>query len=103
VMAYRPKSCRLRRRSVPSDAGSRCSPSDRSWRWRTLVEGGLDAIGLGLGHEALVLVIGDGLGLVDEHDGDVVANGVAPFQARVVQGVLVLEVQEATLFLRARQ
>ena len=48
-------------------------------------ERGLDAVGLGLGEQPLVLRVVDGLGLVDQHDRDVVAHRVPPLQPRVVQ------------------
>src|SRR5690606_31597517 len=63
------------------------------------LEGGSDAVGLRLGDEALVLLVGDGLGLVDQHDRDVVADGVAPLQPRVVEALLVGEVEERALVL----
>src|SRR4051794_33661899 len=51
------------------------------------LEGGVDALRLGLGRQALVLGGVDVLGLVDQHDRDVVADGVAALEARVVQRV----------------
>src|SRR5581483_11490681 len=69
----------------------------------SLLEGRADPVGLRLVQKAIVLGIGDRLGLVDEHDRDVVADGVPPVQPRVVQGVLVDEIQQRTLVLRARQ
>src|SRR5438552_4525457 len=68
---------------------------------RRLLPGGLDALGLGLGQEATVLVVAHRLGLVDEHDGDVVLDGVPALQARVVEGLLVLEVDQRALVLGA--
>src|SRR3546814_13916706 len=56
-----------------------------------------------LGQEALVLGVVDRLGLVDQHDRYVVTDGVAALQARVVERVLVLEVQERALVVRAGQ
>ena len=50
-----------------------------------------------------VLGVVDGLGLVDEHDRDVVTDGVPALQARVVQGRLRLEVEERSLVLRASE
>ena len=47
---------------------------------------GLEALGGGLGHQPLVLGVVDGLGLVDQHDRDVVADRVAALEARVVEG-----------------
>jgi len=66
-------------------------------------EGGPDALGPGLGHQAVVLGAVDRLRLVDEHHRDVVADGVAPLEARVVQGLLVLEVEQRALVLGAGQ
>ena len=43
----------------------------------------------------------DGLGFVDEHDRDVVLHEVAPLQPRVVERVLVGEVQQRALVLGA--
>src|SRR5690554_5915861 len=65
------------------------------------LEGGSDPVGLGLGDEPLVLLVGDGLGLVDEHDRDVVGDGVPALQPGVVEALLVLEVEERTLVLGA--
>ena len=42
-------------------------------------------VGLGLRDQALVLGVVDGLGLVDQHDRDVVAHRVAALQPRVVR------------------
>src|SRR5690349_18280060 len=43
---------------------------------RSLLERGLDAVGFGLGDQAIVLGVVDGLGLVDQHDRDVVLDRV---------------------------
>ena len=51
----------------------------------------------------VVLGVVDGLGLVDQHDRDVVAHRVAPLQPRVVERRLVLEVEQRALVLRARE
>ena len=56
---------------------------------------------LGLGEQPVVLGVVDRLGLVDEHDRDVVLDGVAALQPRVVERVLVLEVQERALVVGA--
>ena len=48
-----------------------------------------------------MLGVVDSLGFVDEHDRDVVSHGVAALEARVVQGALVLEVEERALVLGA--
>src|SRR6476620_1582657 len=48
-------------------------------------EGRLDAVCRGLGLEARRLGVVDRLGLVDQHDRDVVAYCVAALQARVVE------------------
>src|SRR5438477_12274075 len=64
-------------------------------------EGGGKAFGLDLAHDAVVLVARDGDGFVDEHDGDAVAHVVAQLEARVVERVLVDEVIQRTLVLRA--
>ena len=45
----------------------------------------------------VVFGIVDGLGLVDQHDRDVVLDAVAPLQPRVVQRALVGEVQQRAL------
>src|SRR5438552_9366004 len=63
------------------------------------VERGPDAVGLGLAHQPLVLVVVDRLRLVDEHHGDVVLDRVTPLEARVVERVLVREVEQRTLVL----
>ena len=57
--------------------------------------------GSALGHDPVVLGVVDRLGLVDEHDRDVVLDPVAPVQARVVERVLVLEVEQRPLVLGA--
>src|SRR3954452_1420372 len=67
------------------------------------IERRLDALRGGLGDEPLVLRVVDRLGLVDEHDRDVVADRVPALEARVVQRVLRLEVEERALVLRARE
>ena len=56
---------------------------------------------LGLGEEPVVLGVVDGLGLVDQHDRDVVLDGVAALEAGVVEGVLVLEVEQGALVVGA--
>ena len=48
-----------------------------------------------------MLVARDGDGFVDQHDGDAVAHVVAQLEARVVERVLVDEVIQRTLVLRA--
>src|SRR4051812_18149052 len=60
-------------------ASNRPSESSES----SVMSGGerrLDALGGGLGHEPVVLGVVDGLGLVDEHHRDVVADGVATLE-----------------------
>src|SRR5215211_5586479 len=59
----------------------------------------LDPLGLRLAHQPAVLGVVDGLRLVDQHDRDVVAHGVAALEARVVQRALVLEIEERALVL----
>ena len=54
-----------------------------------------------LASEPVVLGVVDRLGLVDEHDRDVVLDRVAPLEARVVERVLVLEVEQRALVLGA--
>src|SRR6478672_7668435 len=66
-------------------------------------EGRLDAVRRGLGLEARRLGVVDRLGLVDQHDRDVVAHCVAALQTRVVEARLVLEVEQRPLVLRARE
>src|SRR4051812_30108256 len=66
-------------------------------------EGGLDAGARGRGHEPLVLRVAHGLGLVDEHDRDVVADRVAPLQPGVVERLLVGEVEQRALVLGTGQ
>src|SRR4051812_27118267 len=61
------------------------------------IERRLDPLGLRLRQQAFVLGVVDRLGLVDQHDRDVVADPVAPLVAWVVQRVLRLEVEERTL------
>src|SRR5207302_5579980 len=102
----RPGSPRARSAAASTCSGREAVASSMPWessaiRAPLLLEGGLDALGLGLGQQAVVLGVVDRLGLVDEHDRDVVANRVAPLQAGVVQAVLVLEVEQRALVLRA--
>src|SRR3954452_17529981 len=78
------------------DRLARC---DRSRR----LERRLDAVGLGLRHQTAVFGVVDRLGLVDEHDRDVVLDGVLALQARVVQHLFALEVQEGAFVLRASE
>ena len=56
-----------------------------------------------LAEQARVLGVVDRLGLVDQHDRDVVADRVAALEARVVERRLVLEVEQRALVLRARE
>ena len=56
---------------------------------------------LDLGHDSPVFCVVDRLGLVDQHHRDVVADRVATLQARVVERVLVGEVVQRPLVLRA--
>ena len=82
----------------------RCPVGSGPWRSRhevTGLERRLDALGLGLGQQPLVLGVVDRLGLVDQHDRDVVLDRVATLQAGVVERVLALEVEERTLVLGA--
>src|SRR4051794_31870447 len=51
----------------------------------------LDAFGFGLRRQTVVLGVVDVLGLVDEHDRDVILDRVLPLQARVVEDILALE------------
>src|SRR5919106_469008 len=67
------------------------------------LERGLDALCVGLGEQPVVLGVVDGLGLVDQHDRDVLTDGVAPLQAGVVERVLVGEVEQRPLVLGAGQ
>src|SRR5918996_4358841 len=67
------------------------------------LERGLDALCVGLGEQPVVLGVVDGLGLVDQHDRDVVTDGVAPLEAGVVERVLVGEVEQRSLVLRTGQ
>ena len=62
---------------------------------------GLMPCGLGLGQQALVLGVVDRLGLVDQHDGMSSWMRVAALEARVVERVLVLEVEQRALVLGA--
>ena len=62
-----------------------------------------DAAGVGLGHQPVVLGVVDRGRLVDQHDRDAVAHRVAAVQARVVEPVLVGEVQQRALVLGAGQ
>src|SRR4029453_15397098 len=71
-----------------------------AWDMSAFERGG-DALRLGLGQQTLVLGVVDGLGLVDKHDRDVFADGVAALEPGVVQRVLVLEVEQRPLVLRA--
>src|SRR4051794_35016188 len=66
-------------------------------------ERGRDAVGVGLGDQAIVLGVVDRLGLVDEHDRDVVLDGVLPLETRVVEAVLALEVEQGTFVLGTRE
>src|SRR5680860_765150 len=61
----------------------------------------LDTVGFGFGQEPLVLGVAHGLRLVDEHDRDVVPHRVTAMQPRVVQRVLVGEVEQRALVLGA--
>src|SRR5918995_172775 len=89
-------------------SGKRAARPNMSWLSSTslapvtsTIEGRGDALRLGLGQEAVVLGVVDGLGLVDQHDRDVLADGVAALEPRVVERVLVLEVEQRALVLRA--
>ena len=62
-----------------------------------------DVLGRGFGHETRVLVVGHGLGLVDEHDRDVVLDVVAPLQSWVVERVLIREIQQRPFVLGTRK
>src|SRR5260370_374786 len=62
-----------------------------------------DAGGVGLGSQPVVFGVADGLRFVDEHDRDVVADGVAALEPRVVQRRFVGEVQQRPLVLGAGQ
>src|SRR5690606_2665522 len=64
-------------------------------------QGGAHTFGFGLGREPGVLGVVDGGGLLHEHHRDVVSDVVATLQARVVEGLLRLEVEQRTLVLRA--
>src|SRR5204863_4540106 len=79
------------------------SPACRGSTATSLVERGLDALRGDPPHDALVLGGVDGLGLVDEHDRDVVADQVLAGEARVVEEVLVLKVVKGSLVLGARE
>ncbi len=79
------------------------SVSSTTSAYRLRVEGRFDALGLRLGAEPLVLGVVDRLGLVDQHDRDVVGDPVAEPQARVVQRLLVGEVEQRPLVLGAGQ
>src|SRR5689334_802649 len=67
------------------------------------VERRADALGGRQGDEALVLGVVDRLGLVHQHDRDVVTDGVPTLQTRVVERALTLEVEQRTLVVGARQ
>src|SRR5260370_29719996 len=58
--------------SLSGDPGGAASLTGSGSR----LEGGAQALGGDLGHDAVVPAVVDGLGLVDEHDRDVIANGV---------------------------
>jgi len=64
----------------------------------------LDAVGGHLGHDALVLVAVDRLGLLDEHHGDIaLLDAVSTGEARVVERVLVFQVVQRALVLGTGQ
>src|ERR1700722_8804945 len=64
----------------------------------------LHTVGFRLLGEASVLGVVDRFGIVDQHVGDVaVEHAVTPLQTRVVQRVLVGEVQERALVVGARE
>jgi hypothetical protein len=62
---------------------------------------GFDAIGGGLGHQPIVLGVAHVLGVFDEHVRDPIFDQVPAVEARIVETVLVSEVQERSFVLRA--
>src|SRR3954469_8813650 len=79
-------------------------PRGRSPLRSRLFEVGLHAVGGGLRREPCVLRVVDGVGVVDQEVGDVaVEHAVTPLEARVVERVLVGEVQERALVVGARE
>ena len=62
---------------------------------------GLHAVGGSLCHQPLVLGVVNVLGVLDEHVRDAIFDEVPTSQARVVEGILVSEVQERPFVLRA--
>src|SRR5688572_5952614 len=66
--------------NIPSVSSTSCVPASAAISPTSLLgvrlERGLDALGSGLGDEPLVLGVVHGLGLVDQHDGDAVVDGV---------------------------
>jgi len=62
---------------------------------------GLDAVGGCLGYQPFVLGVGYVLGVLDEHVRDAIFNQVPAAQARIVESILVSEVQERSFVLRA--
>src|SRR5262245_32437052 len=70
----------------------------------SLLESRLDAFALGLPHQTLVLGVVDSLGVFDQQVGDVaVEHAVPALQPLVVQRLLVGEVEQRALVLRARK
>src|SRR2546423_173402 len=78
--------------SVSSTPSGAPMPALAGW-----LEGGRDAIGIGLGQQTLMLGVVDRLGFVDQHHRNVIPDGVTPLQPGVVKAVFVLEVQERAL------
>src|SRR5258708_24809424 len=87
---------------MPSESGAP-SGARRSDTPLAGLEGGLDALGGDFGHEALVLGVFERLGFVDQHDRDVVPDGVTQSQSRVVERVFIGEVVERAFVLGAGQ
>src|SRR5205807_2278772 len=88
------------RRTPRAYPANRARRTLRSRAVCTRGERGHDPFRFGFGEQPGVLVVADALGLVDEHDRDVVLDEIAPLEARVVQRVLVGEVQQRALVLR---
>src|SRR5262245_53495021 len=81
--------------SIPRRVGSAVSPLTA----RSVLEGGADALGLGLGHQPLELGVVDLGRLLDQHHGDVLLDAVGALEPGVQQDRLVLEVEEGALVL----
>src|SRR5437870_2572212 len=86
-----------------SDAAASNMPIESSTVISDHLERGTDALGLRLRQQSLVLRIVGRRRLVDEHHRDVVADLVLALEPRVVERLLVLEVEQRPLVLRAGQ